>query len=209
MAATGISDGWVIVSIMLLIIAVIFLVAWISAASRGRAARKELGKLQEEIVGLQALTTLPPLHEIDWSQAQGSDPGTSLVFASAKELKRRRENKSAQTAESKPDSAPLVADALQQATQTQEKQGQSAHSSTQAAADSVTAQVHEAIFASVTESHLKKTAEPSQGVKLKSEDLPPIHAQRKKTTGKAQAQAQAQKPAKDGDASLSSRIPKL
>ena len=33
MSITGITDGWVIISIALLILAVIFLVAWISSAT--------------------------------------------------------------------------------------------------------------------------------------------------------------------------------
>lgn len=202
MSATGITDGWVIISIALLILTILFLVAWISSASRGRAARKELAKLKEEVVGLQALTNLPPLHEIDWSQAEGSDPGTSLVFASAKELKRRREKSAAKDEPlTKPEQPSQAATEPKEAPTAKQQPPVSAG----AAADSVTAQVHEAIFASVTSGHLKKADEDKHAAKISNEDLPPIHVERKK----ASARQEAPKPTANSDASLSSRIPKL
>ena len=201
MSITGITDGWVIISIALLILAVIFLVAWISSASRGRAARKELSKLKEEVVGLQALTTLPPLHEIDWEQAEGRDPGSSLVFASTKELKRRREKDSRKAVpQAEAEQAPQSASEAEQPAAKKQPAV-----SANAAADSVTAQVHEAIFASVTSGHLKKADDNRQAAKISSEDLPPIHVERKKTAAKPQTA----KPEANSDASLSSRIPRL
>ncbi len=224
MSATGISDGWIIISIAAAVLALVFLVAWIRSAAKGRTARKELAALKQEVIGLQALTTLPPLHEGDWSYGQNEDPGSSLVFASTKELKHRREgaqkaavqrkapSQDAQDTASKSDSIHAAGQAAAKAAQaTAAQQNTQAKS---AAADSVTAQVHEAIFASVTNGHLKTGAASSDASRGKGSNpafnaatLPTMEAKGKKKH-KA-AKKDDTKRAADTDASLSSRIPKL
>ena len=205
MNLTGINDGWIVISIFLLILAIVFLVAWISSSSKNRAANKELELLRDEIVGLQALTNLPPLHEGDWDYTEGADPGSSLVFASAKELRRREKGQAPKKAV-KPKDEPKTA----------EEPAQKPASTS----PSVTAQVHKAIFESVAVGHLKtpKAADPepepksdmvgnrkrkANGAAITSSDLPPIKLDKpaKKKTAK--------KPEPNPDASLSSRIPHL
>ena len=218
MKLTGIEDGWVVISVLLAIFLVIFLVAWISAAGKARALRKQVAKLEEEITGLNALTTLPPLHENGWEYAQGADPGSSLVFASTKELKRRREHK-AQQAAAAPQRDGLVPlpgseELAQESTQVRDEAFAAAKYEPKpisaSAADSVTAQVHEAIFASVTSGHLKGTEKADAHVhaKISSEDLPPIHVERKAKKPAKEAQRES-KPVTKSDASLSSKIPRL
>lgn len=225
MKLTGIEDGWVVISILLAILLVVFLAAWISASGKARSLKKLVAELEEEITGLNALTTLPPLHENGWEYAQGADPGSSLVFASAKELKRRRERKAAAESPSvKQDGAPAsLATEPQAASPAQEHPATAteapapehearAMSASASAADSVTAQVHEAIFASVTGGHLKSAekaaATQKHAAKVSAEDLPPIHVERK-VKQKPARKPVAAKPTSNSDASLSSRIPKL
>lgn len=224
MSATGISDGWIIISVAVAILALVFLVAWIRSAAKGRAARKELAALEQEVIGLQALTTLPPLHEGDWSYGQNEDPGSSLVFASTKELKHRREGAQKATTQHKTSSqdAQAAAGTSKSVTAAGQKAAPAAQAAAtqqvsqakSAAADSVTAQVHEAIFASVTNGHLKTGAASSNANRSKGSNpafnaatLPTMETKGKKR-GKAAKKSDAKKAA-DTDASLSSRIPKL
>lgn len=223
MKLTGIEDGWVVISILLAIFLVIFLVAWISAAGKARSLKKRVAKLEEEITGLNALTTLPPLHENGWEYAQGADPGSSLVFASTKELKRRRERKAAAESASvhgddglvplpAPESVAASAQEKPAGVTSDSAPKHEARPMSASAADSVTAQVHEAIFASVTSGHLKSaekdTAPQKHASKISAEDLPPIHVEHKAKKA-AEKQRPAAKPAAGSDASLSSRIPRL
>lgn len=219
MSITGISDGWIVCCIIAAVLAVVFLIGWIRSAAKGRAARREAAALQEEVVGLQALTTLPPLHEGSWDYGQNEDPGSSLVFASTKELKHRKQMASAA---SQAPSAPARQNTQQT---TPAASASSAHKVTAAAnapvapadtAGNVTAQVHEAIFASVTNGHLKgaagqnakgKTGRKGGKGSIKAEDLPSMDVAHKPK--KAAPKKSAAKKAGSGDASLSSRIPRL
>ena len=198
MQLTGIVNGWMLVAGILLLLAVIFLIGWLSASSRARAARRELAQAREELVGAQALVNLPPLHEGDYDYLTGDDPGTSLVFASAREL-RHRKGAAAAPASAQPQAAPQPAAAPRQEE------------------PSVTAQVHEAIFASVTGGRLGQ-AQPAaegdmvgnrrrkaNGAAITSSDLPPI---KREAAPQPDAAAPAQGCA-DEDPSLSSRIPRL
>ena len=214
MQLTGVSDGWVLVAALALLLALVFLVAWVRSAAKGRAARRELAQVREELVGAQALVNLPPLHEGDYDYLNGNDPGSSLVFASVRELRRRNS-----TAE-----IPVVAPAAQQPQPQDEPQqpaAQQAQAPAAQPAPSVTAQVHEAIYASVSSSKLhpqQPEQQPAQGMvgnrrrkangaAITSSDLPPIKAQpQQKHPG---AEAPVPQRAADPDASLSSRIPKL
>ena len=198
MQLTGIANGWMLVAGILLLLAVIFLIGWLSASSKARAARRELAQVREELVGAQALVNLPPLHEGDYDYLSGDDPGTSLVFASARELRHR---KGAAAAPENPRS--------QAATQPAAAPRQDE--------PSVTAQVHEAIFASVTGGRLGQTQPAAEGdmvgnrrrkangAAITSSDLPPI---KREAAPQPDAAAPAQGCA-DEDPSLSSRIPRL
>ena len=198
MQLTGIVNGWMLVAGILLLLAVIFLIGWLSASSKARAARRELAQVREELVGAQALVNLPPLHEGDYDYLSGDDPGTSLVFASAREL-RHRKGVAAAPENPQPQAAPQPAAAPRQDE------------------PSVTAQVHEAIFASVTGGRLGQ-AQPAaegdmvgnrrrkaNGAAITSSDLPPI---KREAAPQPDAAAPAQACA-DEAPSLSSRIPRL
>ena len=209
MQLTGIANGWMLVAGLLLLLAVVFLIGWLSASSRARAARRELAQVREELVGAQALVNLPPLHEGDYDYLTGDDPGTSLVFASARELRHRKGAAAAPAAAAaKPAAAPASAhsQAAPQpaATPRQEE-------------PSVTAQVHEAIFASVTGGRLGQ-AQPAaegdmvgnrrrkaNGAAITSSDLPPI---KRESAPQPAAAAPAQGSVSE-DSSLSGRIPRL
>ena len=198
MQLTGIANGWMLVAGILLLLAVIFLIGWLSASSKARTARRELAQVREELVGAQALVNLPPLHEGDYDYLSGDDPGTSLVFASAREL-RHRKGVAAAPENPQPQAAPQPAAAPRQDE------------------PNVTAQVHEAIFASVTGGRLGQ-AQPAaegdmvgnrrrkaNGAAITSSDLPPI---KREAAPQPDAAAPAQGCA-DEDPSLSSRIPRL
>lgn len=210
MSATGISDGWIVVCCIVALLAIIFLIAWIRSAAKGRAARKQLAALQQEIVGLRALTTLPPLHEGDWSYDQDDDTGGSLVFASAKELKQRQQATANAASQNAPQQSTVAASSLKADQGVQETHNAAAErAATADNAGNVTAQVHEAIFASVTGGHLKNTgAKSASGKKpLSASDVPSLDskgASKKRAAKKGSSKADA-----GGDASLSSRIPKL
>ncbi|MGN0038988.1 MAG: hypothetical protein ACI36Y_07650 [Coriobacteriales bacterium] len=212
MQLTGIADGWVLVAALFLLLALVFLIGWLHSSSKGRAARRELAQVREELVGAQALVNLPPLHEGDYDYLNGDDPGSSLVFASARELRRRHSAAEAPAVEPTPQPQPQ-----EQPAAPQEPPAPAAEP-----APNVTAQVHEAIYASVTGSKLHAQAEEQpasqdavgtrrrkpNGAAITSSDLPPI----KLEGGQARPVAQAplpKRPAADPDASLSSRIPKL
>lgn len=212
MSATGISDGWIVVCGIMALLAVVFLIAWIRSAAKNRTANKQLAALQQEIVGLQALTTLPPLHEGDWSYDQDDDTGGSLVFASSKELKQRQQATANAVSQDAPQQSSVAASSLKADQSTQEARSTAAGQTATAAADNagnVTAQVHEAIFASVTGGHLKNTgAKSASGKKLLSaSDVPSLDS--KGVSKKRAAKNGSSKDATGGDASLSSRIPKL
>ena len=208
MQLTGIANGWMLVAGILLLLAVIFLIGWLSASSKARAARRELAQVREELVGAQALVNLPPLHEGDYDYLSGDDPGTSLVFASARELRHRKGAAAAPAAAAKPAAAP------------ENPQPQAAPQPAAAPRQdepSVTAQVHEAIFASVTGGRLGQTQPAAEGdmvgnrrrkangAAITSSDLPPI---KREAAPQPDAAAPAQGCA-DEDPSLSSRIPRL
>ena len=198
MQLTGIANGWMLVAGILLLLAVIFLIGWLSASSKARTARRELAQVREELVGAQALVNLPPLHEGDYDYLSGDDPGTSLVFASAREL-RHRKGVAAAPENPQPQAAPQPAAAPRQDE------------------PNVTAQVHEAIFASVTGGRLGQTQPAAEGdmvgnrrrkangAAITSSDLPPI---KREAAPQPDAAAPAQGCA-DEDPSLSSRIPRL
>ena len=222
MEITGINDGWIVVALILLILAVIFLVGWILSAGKARSSRKELQKLEQEILGLQAMTNLPPLSAADYND--GGDPGTSMVFASTKELKRRRETQAFKPVASpwgddEPESKPTAQPVDKPATQPIAN----AKATAKNAEPSVTAQVHKAIFDSVTSGGKMRTTEPevsdsvpaksdmvgnrkrkANGAAITSSDLPPIQS-----NGNQRKQPVRKHEAADPDASLSSRIPRL
>ncbi len=218
MSITGISDGWIVCCIIAAVLAVVFLIGWIRSAAKGRAARREAAALQEEVVGLQALTTLPPLHEGSWDYGQNEDPGSSLVFASTKELKHRKQMASAASQ----DQSTPAQQGTQQAAPTGTSSTRKATATAKApatpadTASNVTAQVHEAIFASVTNGHLKgaagqnakgKTGRKGGKGSIKAEDLPSMDVASKPK--KAAPKKSSAKKTSDSDASLSSRIPRL
>lgn len=236
MQATGITDGWIIISVALAILFLIFLIAWICSVRKSRTRLKQIAHMEEEMLGLQAINNLPPLH----SSAFGN-PGDSIVFASSRELKKRRdaiantaapENTTAASSQqptaefavpvvplmNAEESAPL--DPFAPRTGEADK-----------ASESVTAQVHEAIFASVSSMHKdikgKRSEEDNQtseekGTRaLKSSDIPSITKpveEHKADNADALARLEAKlkkhneskkKASSDNSKGLSSRIPKL
>lgn len=237
MQATGIADGWMIIAIALAILMIIFLAAWICTARKSRTRAKQIAHMQEEILGLQAISNLPPLH----SSAFGN-PGDSIVFASTRELKKRRSALAQVAADDNTDSelseqataefaTPLapVASAVDDAP----KDPFAPRSfEPDKASESVTAQVHDAIFASVSSMHKDIKAkrpgsdepepEPQGNRVLKSSDVPAISQPTEKRKASDNADALARLEAKlskrnakpetadrSDKAGLSGRIPKL
>lgn len=214
MQLTGIADGWIVVAAIACLLALASLIGWLRSSSKGRAARRELAQVKEELVGAQALVNLPPLHEDGYDYLSGDDPGSSLVFASARELRRR--HSAAEPPAAKPAPQP-----------SQQPQGQptAQEEAVAPAADlapNVTAQVHEAIYASVTGSKLHAQQEEQadssdmvgnrrrkpNGAAITSSDLPPIKLEAEQKHPAASQLPLPKKPA-DPEASLSSRIPRL
>lgn len=233
MTATGVNDGWLILCALLGIVLVVCVIALIVGACKTRKRNKEMLEMRRELLGLQALTSLPPLH-----QGDTASPSDSVVFASFEELKERqienaREQRAAYNAQREDERAqamaalrenkvdPRHADAYaapaQEAPVAYEPVSASAitqeYAPVQAADvpgnDSVTAQVHEAIYASVT--GRLDAVKPSQakrqkrvkGAPITGDDLPPV---RSKNTAPKHV-AQHKEPAYGSD--LSGRIPRL
>lgn len=178
MKVTGVGDGWLIVSALLAVMLLLCIIGIIVGACRSRSQKKELLSMRRELLGLQALTSLPPLHQKD-----SGDSGESLVFASFEELKERqienaREQRAAYNAQLENERAQALA-ALREreyepryedyaAAMGQEPapaaydvagygdaapgaySAQDAYAPATQASDNVTAQVHDAIYASVT-----------------------------------------------------------
>ena len=233
MIATGVNDGWLIVCALLGIMLVVCVIALIVDACKTRSRNKEMLEMRRELLGLQALTSLPPLHQGD--AANSSD---SVVFASFEELKERqienaREQRAAFNAQREDERAqamaalrerkvdPRHADACAAPAQDEPVAYEPASASavTQEYApvqasdapgnDNVTAQVHEAIYASVTgRLDAVKVPQPkrqkrAKGAPITGDDLPPVRS--RSTAPKHVAQHKESAYGSD----LSGRIPRL
>ena len=130
MDATGITDVWLLACIVLAVLFVIFFILALVNISKKRAANKEVAELKEYITGLEAMTHLPPV------KVEHMGSSDSVVFASAKEVRRMEKESAAET-------GPIA------------KRAEAAPAAAEKPAGevSVTAAVHDAILASVTGSH--------------------------------------------------------
>lgn len=245
MTVTGVGDGWLIVSAMLAVVLLLCVIGLIVGACSSRKRKKELLDMRRELLGLQALTSLPPLH-----QKAADDSGESLVFASFEELKERqienaREQRAAYNAQQEDERAQALAalrerefepryedyaTAMRQETPVANDfdaagyddaldayPAQDAYAPAAQAGDNVTAQVHDAIYASVT-GRLEAVKAPGdsraasrdkrpkrvKGAPITGDDLPPVRSK-----GDAPARSAAPRKGAVPGSDLSGRIPRL
>lgn len=178
----GISDVWVGACILLGLLDILFLIGWVTASRKARMSRRELKLAREELIGTRALLDLPPLHEGDYSFIQETRPDT---FPKCSEdtmpLYRLRESRPER------ETTGVVSIASEHET---------------GASSNVALQVHEAIYASITED--KRCLGSSV---VSDDDLPSMHLA--DTPGKSADTAMNPGTGNVSDASLSKRIPRI
>ena len=223
MSATGIVDGWIVICLFILVLALVFFFGWLSSALTSRKRGKELLSMRRELLGMQALNNLPPLHAGETSEA-----ADSLVFATFEELKERqienareqREAYAAQHQENPTQEQRAVAQDSNNRVFVSARESQEQYAcepqlkeQQQSTEPNVTEQVHDAIFASVTGSWNMTQAKREEGKasrkkRVKGEpisagDIPPIHV------AKGAERKGKPKPSAPSDPNLSGRIPRM
>lgn len=197
--ALGITNQWVIIGLFFALTTLLFLVLWICALASKSKQKKHIADLGEYITGLEAMTQLPPLHTNQY------DAGDSIVFASAREMKRARTQRSAQPAIPPAPQTQTVTVPVQVPVVTQQPVAAPAQAPAATQQQNVTAAVHEAIYASVSGIHKAVRAEEPAPVQAAPQQ--PVAAVPEPTPAAPQQPASSEEEA--GRQGLSGRIPRV
>lgn len=147
--ALGLSTPWVLLTCVFAFLTLLLFILWVCALAGKRKLKRHIAELDQHVIGLEAMTKLPPLHT-----EESDECGDSIVFASTREMRRTRERDTARPPQAQRDSfeptSAATAPPAGSAAEPVPPAGETPAPQPAAQPQNVTEAVHEAIYASVS-----------------------------------------------------------